>query len=98
MPEQKIDIAIPDEVVQGVYTNLAVISHSNSEFIIDFIAVLPGMQKGSVRSRVIMTPQNAKRLLHALADNVSKYEEQNGVITDDQGGNLPPIISGGGMA
>jgi len=98
MPEQKIDINLPEEIGQGIYSNLAIISHSNSEFIVDFVSLMPGLPKGQVRSRVVMTPQNTKRLLNALAENISKYEEQFGVITDDQAGNLPPFISGGGMA
>ena len=98
MPEQKIDINLTEEVAQGVYSNLAIISHSNSEFIVDFVALLPGVQKGSVRSRVIMTPQNAKRLLNALADNISKFEDQNGVIVDNQQGGIPPMMNGGGLA
>lgn len=98
MQEQKIDINIPEEVAPGVYSNLAIISHSNSEFIVDFVAMLPGMKKGNVRSRVIMTPQNAKRLLAALSDNVAKFEDQNGVIVDNQQGGLPPMMNGGGLA
>lgn len=98
MPEQKIDINLPEDVGQGIYSNLAIISHSNSEFIVDFVSLMPGLAKGQVRSRIVMTPQNTKRLLNALAENVSKYEEQNGVIADDPAGSLPPIISGGGMA
>lgn len=98
MPEQKIDINLPEEIAQGVYSNLAIISHSNTEFIVDFVALLPGVQKGSVRSRVIMTPQNAKRLLNALADNISKFEDQNGVIVENQQGAIPPMMNGGGLA
>lgn len=98
MPEQKIDINLSDEVAQGVYSNLAIISHSNSEVILDFVSLLPGVQKGNVRSRVVMTPMNAKRLLNALADNLSKYEEQNGVIVDNQQNSIPPIMNGGGLA
>ncbi len=99
MQEQKIDINLPEDVAQGVYSNLAIISHSNSEFIVDFVSMLPGIQKGNVRSRIIMTPQNAKRLLAALSENVAKFEDQNGVIIDNQqGGNIPPMIGGGGMA
>jgi len=98
MPEQKIDINLPEEVSQGVYSNLAIISHSNSEFIVDFVSMMPGVQKGQVRSRVIMTPQNAKRLLNALADNVAKFESQNGMIEDNQQSTLPPMMGGGGMA
>ncbi|MCQ2291929.1 MAG: DUF3467 domain-containing protein [Bacteroidales bacterium] len=100
MPEQKIDINLNEEVAQGIYSNLAIISHSNTEFVLDFVSILPGMQKGNVRSRIIMTPQNAKRLLQALADNVTKFEQQSGVIEDNQqrGGEIPPIINGGGFA
>ena len=97
MPEQKIDINLPAEVSQGVYSNLAIISHSNSEFIVDFVSMMPGVQKGQVRSRIIMTPQNTKRLLNALADNVAKFESQNGMIEDNQQ-TLPPMMGGGGMA
>lgn len=98
MAEQKIDINLSEEVAQGIYSNLAIISHSNSEFIVDFVSMLPGMQKGNVRSRVIMTPQNAKRLLNALADNVAKFESQNGVIDDNPQGAIPPMMGGGGLA
>lgn len=98
MPEQKIDINLSEEVGQGIYSNLAIITHSNSEFIVDFVSLMPGLPKGQVRSRIVMTPQNTKRLLNALAENVSKFEEQMGVINEDPGNPLPPIISGGGMA
>lgn len=98
MQEQKIDINLPEDVAQGIYTNLAIISHSSSEFILDFVSMLPGVQKGNVRSRVIMTPQNAKRLLAALSDNIAKFEDQNGVIVDNQQGGLPPMMNGGGLA
>ena len=98
MPDQKIDINLPEEVAQGIYSNLAIISHSNTEFIVDFVSMLPGVQKGTVRSRVIMTPQNTKRLLNALADNVAKYEEQNGVIVDNPQGAIPPMMNVGCLA
>ena len=98
MQEQKIDINLPEDVAQGIYSNIAIISHSTSEFIVDFVSMLPGVKKGSVRSRIIMTPQNAKRLLAALSDNVAKFEEQNGVIIDNQQGGLPPMMNGGGLA
>ncbi len=102
MPEQenehKIELSITDEVAQGVYSNLAVITHSNSEFIIDFASLMPGVPKTAVRSRIIMTPQNAKRLLRALTDNISNFEQQNGVIDDNSIGAFPPLMNGGGMA
>ena len=96
MAEQKIDINLSEEVAQGVYSNLAIITHSNNEFIVDFAAMLPGLPKGTVKSRIIMTPQNAKRLLHALADNVAKFEEKNGVIKEGSIDTFP--MMGGGMA
>ncbi len=75
-PSNEIQVELSEEMAQGVYANLAIISHSNSEFIFDFIRVVPGVPKAKVKSRVILTPDNAKRLLIALQDNISKFEEQ----------------------
>ena len=97
MPEQKLDINLPEEIAKGTYSNLAIISHSNTEFIIDFASIMPGLPKSNVCSRIIMTPQNAKRLLRALADNISKFEEQMGVIVDQQE-TIPPMMNGGALA
>ena len=83
--KQKLNIELPEDVAHGTYSNLAVITHSPTEFVTDFIQVMPGMPKGKVRSRIIMTPQHAKRLLKALAENVSRYESQNGTIQDIKG-------------
>ena len=69
-----IDLELDAEVAQGNYSNLAIISHSTSEFILDFAAVLPGLPKAKVRSRVILTPEHAKRLLMSLQENVARYE------------------------
>ena len=69
-----IDLELDAEVAQGHYSNLAIISHSTSEFILDFAAVLPGLPKAKVRSRVILTPEHAKRLLMSLQENVARYE------------------------
>ncbi|MCQ2264270.1 MAG: DUF3467 domain-containing protein [Bacteroidales bacterium] len=97
--EQKIDINLNEEVAKGTYSNLAIITHSEQEFILDFISMLPGMPKGNVNSRIIMTPLNAKRLLGALNDNVRKYEEKNGRIEDrSQGGVIPMMGGDGGLA
>jgi len=82
-PQQEnnsLNIELSEEVAEGTYTNLAIISHSNAEFILDFIRVLPGIPKARVKSRLIMTPQHAKRLHNALADNIEKYENANGEI------------------
>lgn len=78
--QQQIQIELKPEVAQGVYANLAVLTHSQSEVVIDLAAMLPGMQKAEVRSRVVMAPEHAKRLLLALQDNLLKYEQQFGEI------------------
>ena len=78
--EKKIDIEIKPEVAQGRYANLAIITHSSSEFILDFAQNMPGMPKMQVSSRIIMTPDHAKRLLGALNENIRKYESQFGEI------------------
>ena len=78
--KNQINLEIKPETAKGNYSNLALICHSRSEFIIDFAAVLPGMPKPEVCSRIVMTPEHAKRLLGALADNISKYESQFGQI------------------
>ena len=78
--EQKIDIGVSDAVAEGTYANLAIITHSSSDFILDFAQNMPGMPKMQVGSRIIMTPEHAKRLLGALNDNIRKYESQFGEI------------------
>lgn len=79
-PNKKIDIEIKPEVAQGRYANLVIITHSSSEFILDFVQNMPGLPKMQVASRVIMTPEHAKRLLGALNENIRKYESQFGEI------------------
>lgn len=92
---QQINIELSQEMARGVYSNLAVISHSHSEFIFDFIQVLSGTPKAEVRSRVIMTPQNAKRLMMALKDNLEKFERAQGEITiPEKEIQLPPNFGG----
>jgi len=75
-----LDIELDEQVAQGHYSNLAIISHSTSEFILDFAAVLPGMQKARVKSRIILTPEHAKRLLRSLQENIVRYERTMGKI------------------
>ena len=79
-----IDVELDAEVAQGHYSNLAIISHSTSEFILDFAAILPGLQKAKVRSRIILTPEHAKRLLLSLQENVARYETNVGRIEISQ--------------
>ena len=80
--DNQISIELKDDVASGIYSNLAVITHSNTEFVADFIQMLPGMPKAQVKSRVIMTPVNAKRLMQALYDNIQKHEQAFGPIKD----------------
>lgn len=92
--ENQINIELSEEVASGVYTNLAIITHSHAEFVCDFIQMLPGLPKAKVKSRVIMTPQNAKRLMRALIDNVQKYEQHMGVINEKDLPGTPPMNFG----
>lgn len=77
---QQLQIELKPEVAEGIYANLAILTHSSSEFIADFVQMMPGLPKAQVRSRIIMAPEHAKRLLLALQDNVQKYEKQFGMI------------------
>jgi hypothetical protein len=74
----EIQVELSEEISQGIYSNLAIIAHSNSEFIIDFIRLMPGTPKAKVQSRIILTPDNAKRLMYALQENIEKFEAQQG--------------------
>lgn len=80
--EGKINIELDDKTAEGIYSNLAIINHSVSEFVVDFISVMPGQPKAKVKSRIILTPQHAKRFLKALADNVHRFEKTHGEIKD----------------
>lgn len=77
----QLQIELKEEIGLGIYSNLAIIAHSSSEFVLDFVRVLPGMPKAPVQSRIILAPEHAKRLLRALEDNVSKYEQAFGPIS-----------------
>ncbi len=78
--ENQLNIEIPEDKADGIYSNLAVITHSHAEFVIDFIRVMPGVPRARVMSRIIITPEHAKRLLKALEDNIAKYERVHGEI------------------
>lgn len=80
--QNQLNIELPEEIAEGTYSNLAIISHSPQEFVVDFIRIMPGMPKAKVKSRVLLTPEHAKRLMKALADNIKKYEQQFGKIED----------------
>mgnify|MGYP001032010405 CR=1 FL=1 len=97
MTDQKVelDIELNEEVAQGTYANLAVISHSTSEFVLDFVRLMPGMPKARVKSRIILTPEHAKRLLLSLQENVARYEAIVGKI-EIHSPETPPIVGFGG--
>ena len=96
----QINVELKEDVAQGTYSNLAIITHSPSEFIIDFIRIMPGITKAEVKSRIILTPEHAKRLLHALKDNIAKYESVHGPIkqAEGQGDMAIPLNFGGPTA
>ncbi len=83
-----LDIELSEEIAEGTYSNFAIITHSQSEFVLDFIRMMPGVPKGKVKSRIVLAPQHAKRLLMALGDNVNKYEEHFGDINIEE---MPPM-------
>lgn len=85
----QINIEISEEVAEGEYANLAIITHSHAEFVIDFVNVMPGTPKSKVKSRIILTPQHAKRFMKALTENVSRFEQLNGKIQDIEEVQLP---------
>ena len=93
----QINIELPEEIAEGVYSNLAMIAHSSSEFVIDFIRLMPGVPKAKVKSRVVITPEHAKRLLMALQDNVKKYEESFGEVKQTDEVPKFPMNFGGTM-
>lgn len=84
-PDQQINVELSEEVAEGIYSNLAMIAHSNSEFVIDFIRLMPGVPKAKVKSRIIVTPDHAKRLFAALKENIEKYEAAFGKINPSGG-------------
>ena len=92
--QNQLNIEISEEIAEGQYANLAIITHSHAEFVLDFVNVMPGTPKSKVKSRIILTPQHAKRLMKALADNVQKFEAVNGTIKDLEEVQIPLQFGG----
>ncbi len=90
----QLNIEISEEVAEGQYANLAIITHSHAEFVIDFVNVMPGTPKSKVKSRIILTPQHAKRLMRALTENIQKFESSHGPIQDIEEIQLPLNFGG----
>ena len=93
--QNQINIELPEEIAEGEYANLAMIAHSNSEFVIDFIRLMPGVPKAKVKARIVITPEHAKRMLSALQDNIKKYEETFGSIKSNNDVPRFPMNFGG---
>ena len=88
--QNQLNIELKEDIAQGIYSNLAIISHSSSEFVLDFVRIMPGIPKAEVKSRIILTPEHAKRLLLALGDNLGKFEAVHGPVKlDDRGPGFP---------
>jgi hypothetical protein len=91
----QINIELKEDIAQGIYSNLAIITHSSSEFVMDFVRIMPGTPKAEVKSRIILTPEHAKRLYLALKDNIAKYESIHGEIKKVEGKGSNNIPMGG---
>lgn len=96
--KKQINIELSDEIAEGIYSNLAIIAHSHAEFIIDFVKLMPGAPKAKVKSRIILTPEHAKRLTKALQENIRKFENLHGTIKETKDGGMPPFTLGGPTA
>lgn len=95
--QNQINIELTEEIAEGIYSNLAMIAHSNSEFVIDFIRLMPGVPKAKVKARIVITPEHAKRFLLALKDNIEKYEAAFGPIKRTDEAPKFPMNFGGTM-
>ncbi|MGL2988318.1 DUF3467 domain-containing protein [Flavobacterium sp. RSSA_27] len=87
--QEQINIELDESIAEGVYSNLAIINHSSSEFVLDFVSIMPGLPKAKVKSRIVLTPQHAKRLIKALSDNVHRFELAHGEIKDTEQAPIP---------
>lgn len=92
--DNKMQIELPEDVAEGIYSNLAIIAHSHSEFVIDFVRIIPGLTKAKVKSRIILTPEHAKRLLSALKENIDNFEAQYRSLNSENHDDFFPPING----
>ena len=92
--QEQINIEISEEMSEGQYANLAIITHSHAEFVVDFVNVMPGSPKSKVKSRIILTPFHAKRFMKAMIENVKKFEAVNGTIQDMESIEIPFTFGG----
>ncbi len=94
----QLDIELDEKIAEGVYSNLVIINHSSSEFVLDFVSIMPGIPKAKVKSRVVLTPQHAKRLMSALAENIHRFELAHGEIKDTEQSPIPLNFGPAGQA
>ena len=94
----QINIELDETIAEGIYSNLAIINHSASEFVLDFVCIMPGTPKAKVKSRIVLTPQHAKRLINALAENVHRFELAHGEIKDTEQAPIPLSFGPTGQA
>ena len=94
----QINIELDEKTAEGTYSNLAIINHSSSEFVVDFVAIMPGIPKAKVKSRIVLTPQHAKRLLKALSENIHRFEAAHGTITEGDQPQIPLSFGPPGQA
>jgi len=94
----QINIELDEKTAEGTYSNLAIINHSASEFVVDFVAIMPGIPKAKVKSRIVLTPQHAKRLLKALGENIHRFEAAHGTISDTEQPHIPLSFGPAGQA
>ncbi len=95
---QQINIELDENTADGIYSNLAIINHSNTEFVLDFVNIMPGVPKAKVKSRIILTPQHAKRLVKALVENIQRFEAVNGKIAESEQAPIPLNFGTAGQA
>jgi hypothetical protein len=94
----QINIELDEATADGIYSNLAIINHSNTEFVLDFVNIMPGVPKAKVKSRIILTPQHAKRLVKAITENIQRFESVNGKIVESEQPAIPLNFGAAGQA
>ncbi|ABQ04977.1 MULTISPECIES: DUF3467 domain-containing protein [Flavobacterium] len=96
--QEQINIELDETIAEGIYSNLAIINHSSSEFVLDFVSIMPGIPKAKVKSRIVLTPQHAKRLLRAIGENIHRFEAAHGEIKETEQAPIPLNFGPAGQA
>ncbi|PWB26797.1 DUF3467 domain-containing protein [Flavobacterium sp. HTF] len=96
--QEQINIELDETIAEGIYSNLAIINHSSSEFVLDFVSIMPGIPKAKVKSRIVLTPQHAKRLLKAIGENIHRFETAHGEIKETEQAPIPLNFGPAGQA